>query len=165
MKTLISSTSIGLAWLLSSSLVLANPVNNLIPSPENQNKVNAKQCDREQGFEHKLDTLKTALKLNPEQEDAWTTWSEKIKADNSDAQAKHADIDTWKDLPALERMENRLKLAKEHVVKEEVRLAATKAFYDTLISEQRQIFDKEFNFPHHQRLGKHGKHNRPGHSM
>ena len=41
------------------------------------------------------------------------------------------------------------------IVKQEARLAATKTFYATLSPEQRQTFDKGFNFEHHGGFGKH----------
>jgi Spy/CpxP family protein refolding chaperone len=54
-------------------------------------------------------------------------------------------------------MEKMLAFSKEHIARQEARLAATKTFYATLSPEQRQAFDKGFNFEHHGRFGKHWK--------
>lgn len=98
----------------------------------------------------KLDTLHTDLKLNAEQEKAWGEWSAKLKADGPDGwKARHKDFEGWANLPAIERMEKKLKFIKEHQAKLEERLAATKAFYATLTDAQRKVFDKQFVFHAH----------------
>jgi hypothetical protein len=54
-------------------------------------------------------------------------------------------------------MEKMLSFSKEHITKQETRLAATRTFYALLTPEQRLIFDKDYNFEHHGRFGKHLK--------
>ena len=116
-----------------------------------------KKCDRWEGKEKRLETLKADLKLNPNQEAAWNEWVSKIKGDRKDWKDNRGHAESWANLPAPERMEKMLAFSKEHIAKQEERLAATKAFYAALSPEQRLIFDKGFQFEHHGRFGKHSK--------
>jgi hypothetical protein len=116
-----------------------------------------KNCDHWEGKAKRLETLKADLKLNPSQEAAWTEWAGKMEADHKGWEEKRKNAESWAALPAPERMEKMLNFSKEHIAKQEERLAATKTFYDTLSPEQRTTFDKEFNFEHHGRPGRHGK--------
>ncbi len=99
----------------------------------------------------KLEKLHQDLKLTAKQESAWNEWSGKIKAERP----------AWKErenlgnLTAPERMEKMLAFAKERVATLEERLAATKAFYAVLTPEQRQTFDKGFDFGPHGHGGRH----------
>jgi periplasmic protein CpxP/Spy len=107
-----------------------------------------KKCDKEEGRGKRLETLKADLKLNANQEAAWTEWAAKIKGDHEDWEEKRKDMESWASLTVPERMEKKIAFSKEHIAKQEERLAATKTFYATLTPEQRQIFDKGFMFEH-----------------
>ena len=67
---------------------------------------------------------------------------------------KRKNFESWAGLPAPDRMEKMLAFSKEHVAKQEARLAATKSFYATLSPEQQKIFDKGFTFGHRGGFGK-----------
>ena len=159
MKHITRSTLLTLAisGLLLGQNVLAEPADatTLVkPKPASEEP---KKCDRWEEKEKRLETLKSDLKLNASQETAWTEWVSKIKGDHKIWMAKREDVESWANLPAIDRMEKMLAFSKEHIARQEVRLAATKTFYATLSPEQRQVFDKEFKFEDHDRFGKHWK--------
>ena len=116
-----------------------------------------KKCDYQEGKEKHLETLKTNLKLNSTQDAAWTEWVEKVKGDHKNWEEKHKNAESWASLPVPDRMEKMLAFSKEHIARQETRLAATKTFYATLSPEQRKTFDKDFSFEHHNRIGAHWK--------
>ena len=155
MQAKIKFIPIVLTYLLSSHFALAKPANLDNPTQTEANGDASKRCEREHGGEHKLELLNAALKLTAEQKSAWLTWSATFKGDKADWATKHETIESWRNLPAPERMENMLKLEKERLAKQENHLAATKVFYATLTAEQRQIFDQEFKFPHSGSFCKH----------
>jgi hypothetical protein len=115
------------------------------------------KCDRCESKEQRLETLKADLKLNANQEAAWADWADKIKGDRNDWEETRKSEESWASLSAPVRMEKMLSFSKEHITKQETRLAATRTFYALLTPEQRLIFDKDYNFEHHGRFGKHLK--------
>ena len=159
---MIHTTRIAIATLAVSTLLIGNnafaePVDDSILSKPKLASEQPKKCDSWEGEEKRLETLKADLKLNANQEAAWTEWVSKIKGDHKSWEEKRKNVESWASLPALDRMEKMLAFSKEHIARQEARLAATKTFYATLSPEQRQIFDKGFNFEHHGRFGKHWK--------
>ena len=86
--------------------------------------------------------LHDALKLTPSQRGAWTTYTAALKrparAERGECEARGA----WKTMPAPQRMEKRLELAKQRLAMMETRLAATTAFYGVLTPEQKKAFDQ-----------------------
>jgi len=82
--------------------------------------------------------LHDALKLTAAQEPAWATY---IAAMKPQTPVGRADRVSFKDLPAPERMEKALERQKEHLAKQESRLAALKTFYAVLTPEQQKAFD------------------------
>jgi Spy/CpxP family protein refolding chaperone len=85
--------------------------------------------------------LQEKLKLTPQQEGAWKTFSEKMKP----APWPRRDRAPSADLPAPERMEQMLARMKEFESHMAERLAAVKEFYAVLTPEQRKVFDDQFN--------------------
>ena len=149
--------TLAISGLLVGQNVLAEPADAsalVKPKPDSEEP---KKCDRWEEKEQRLETLKSDLKLNASQEAAWTEWVSKIKGDHKSWEEKRKNAESWASLPAPDRMEKMLTFSKEHIARQEVRLAATKIFYATLSPEQRQTFDKDFNFEHHGRFGKHWK--------
>ena len=141
--------SLAISCLLPGRSLLAEPADSAPsgnPKPANEQP---KKCDRREGHEKHLETLKSDLKLNANQEAAWTEWVAKMQENHQDWQDKRNNAESWASLPALERMEKMLAFSKEHIARQEARLAATKVFYATLSPEQRLTFDKEFKFDHH----------------
>ena len=151
-KIRISILALAISGLLVGQSVLAEPT---VPAKQESTSEAPKKCDQEERKGKRLETLKSDLKLNASQEAAWTEWVSKIKGDHEDWKEKRENVESWASLPAPERMEKRLAFSKEHIAKQEARLAATKTFYATLSPEQRLIFDKGFNFEHHGHAGKH----------
>jgi periplasmic protein CpxP/Spy len=159
MKNIIKITLIPLAvsCLLTGRNVLAEPADAAALGKPKTATVEPKKCDRLEEKEKHLETLKSDLKLTANQEAAWTEWAGKMKEDRKSWEEKRKDIESWANLPVPVRMEKMLAFSKEHIARQEAHLEATKIFYATLSLEQRKIFDKEFNFEHHERIGKHWK--------
>ena len=149
--------TLAISGLLLGQNVLAEPADATALVKAKPASEEPKKCDRWEEKEKRLETLKTDLKLNANQETAWTEWVSKIKGDHKSWEEKRKDVESWASLPAIDRMEQMLTFSKEHIARQEVRLAATKTFYATLSPEQRQVFDKEFKFEDHDRFGKHWK--------
>lgn len=100
-------------------------------------------------MEKRQQKLHDALKITSEQETAWQTY---ISAVKSDLHAAHADRVAMKDLPAPQRMEKHIELAKRHTAIMENHLNALKTFYAVLTPEQQKIMDKAVTRHHrHQR--------------
>ncbi|WP_426207569.1 Spy/CpxP family protein refolding chaperone [Massilia sp. TWP1-3-3] len=97
--------------------------------------------------------LHDALKLTPAQAGAWTTYAAAVKPA---AGKERGERGAWKSMPAPERMEKGVEMAKQHLATMETRLAATTAFYGVLTAEQKALFDA--NSMHHRRHGGHGMH-------
>jgi len=149
--------TLAISGLLAGRNVLAEPTDTAAlvkPKPASEEP---KKCDRWEEKEQRLETLKSDLKLNVSQEAAWSEWVSKIKGDHKSWEEKRKNAESLASLPALDRMEKMLAFSKEHIARQEERLAATKTFYATLSPEQRQIFDKDFKFEHHDRFGKYWK--------
>lgn len=154
--TRISILTLIISSLLGSQIVLAEAVDTAAPGKPKPSSEQPKKCDRWEGEEKRLETLKSDLKLNTNQEAAWNEWAGKIKGDHAGWEEKRKNEESWASLPAPDRMEKILAFSKEHIARQEARLAATKIFYATLSPEQRHTFDKEFNFEHHGHFGKGG---------
>ena len=146
-----------ISCLLAGRNVLAEPADAAAHEPATIAGEEPKKCDRREGKENRLETLKADLKLSADQEAAWAEWVSKIKGDRKDWKEKRETVESWANLPAPERMEKMLALSKERIAKQEARLNATKAFYATLSPEQRLILDKGFKFEQHGRFDQHWK--------
>ena len=155
--TQIALLALTISGLLAGRNVLSEPADTATNVNQKTASVEPKKCDREEGKEKRLEALKADLKLNASQEAAWTEWVGKIKEDHKNWKEQREHAESWASLPAPERMEKMLTFSKEHIAKQEARLAATKTFYATLSPEQKSTFDKGFNFDHHGRFGKHWK--------
>ena len=116
----------------------------------------APKCEKEEGRGKRLEVLKSTLKLNASQEAAWSEWVDKVKGDRKNWGEMRKNVESFASLPTPERMEKMLAFSKEHIARQEARLASTKAFYATLSAEQRLTFDKGFS--DFQRGGRFAKH-------
>lgn len=91
-----------------------------------------------------------ALKITPAQEGAWQAYMSAMKS--AMPQRGQFDHAAMKDMPAPQRMEKRIEMAKAHIARMESALAATRTFYATLTPEQQKVFDeKSSHFGQHQR--------------
>ena len=135
--------------LLATRPVWSEPTDGSAPAKAEPASAEPKKCDRWEEKDKRLEALKTDLKLTPVQEAAWAEFAGKITGDRKGWEEKHKGLESLAGLPVVERMEKMLAFSKEHLAKQEARLDATKTFYATLSPEQRQVFDKGFNFDHH----------------
>lgn len=85
--------------------------------------------------------LHDRLKLTAEQENAWKTYSEKMKPSGP---RSRPDLSALASLHAPERMEKMLSMMKEHETRMAERVAAVKEFYAVLTPEQQKLFDEQF---------------------
>ena len=88
--------------------------------------------------------LKTALKLTPAQEGAWTAFTAAVKPP-ADLKAKRPDFAELAKLPTPERIDRMKALHTQHAADMtaamDKRGEATKAFYAALTPEQQKVFD------------------------
>lgn len=90
--------------------------------------------------------LHDALKLSAAQEPAWAAFQAAIKPDATHTRPDHSAMAA---LPAPERMEKHLEMAKQHIAGMESHLAALKTFYAVLTPEQKKVFDEHTRRGHH----------------
>ena len=157
MKHTLKTASLALclsALLAGQSALAETPPDATAPGKQKPTGAAPKKCDRWEGKEQRLETLKADLKLTASQEAAWTEWAGKFQGDRKGREEKRKDFESLESLPAPERLEKALAFSKEHVARQEVRLAATKAFYAVLSPEQRQVFDKGLSVGPHGGFGK-----------
>ncbi len=82
-----------------------------------------------------------ALKITPAQEGAWQAYLAALKSNMP--QPGQFDRAAFKEMPAPQRMEKRIEMAKDHIARMENHLAATKTFYAVLTPEQQKVFDEK----------------------
>lgn len=86
--------------------------------------------------------LHDALTLTPAQAGAWSTYTAALKRPEHAPRGERGERGAWKTMPAPQRMEKRLEMAKQRLAMMETRLAATTAFYGVLTPEQKKAFDE-----------------------
>lgn len=97
-----------------------------------------------------------ALKITPAQEGAWQAYLSALKSNMP--QRGQFDRAAFKQMPAPERMEKRIEMARGHITRMENNLAATKTFYAQLAPEQQKLFDEKagrFSQRGHMRMMRH----------
>lgn len=100
--------------------------------------------------------LHDALKITPAQEGAWQAYMSALKSNMP--QRGQFDRASFKNMPAPERMEKRIEMAKVHLSRMESNLAATRTFYAALTPEQQKVFDEKaghFGHRRHSRMMHH----------
>lgn len=100
--------------------------------------------------------LHDELKITPAQESAWHAYLSALKANMP--QRGQFDRAAFKEMPAPERMEKRIDMAKSRIARMESQLAATKTFYAALTPEQQKVFDEKagrFGHRQHARMLRH----------
>jgi protein CpxP len=100
--------------------------------------------------------LREQLKLTPSQDSAFAVYTAAAKPAARGERTARAD---WKTMPAPERMEKRIDMAKQHVAMMESRLAALNTFYAVLTPEQKKVFDANSMGGHG---GRHARHHKMG---
>jgi Spy/CpxP family protein refolding chaperone len=126
-----------LATLLAASSAIALAQT---PAPasasEAPTKMQQRMADR---HEQRMEKLKDQLKLTPEQEAAWTTYTAAMQPP---ARSERMNRDEFKNLTTPQRID----LMQERSAEREARMKqtgeATKAFYAQLTPEQQKIFDE-----------------------
>ncbi|MCL2829248.1 MAG: Spy/CpxP family protein refolding chaperone [Betaproteobacteria bacterium] len=115
-----------------------------------------------QRMESRMIRLHDALKLTPEQEPAWKTYTGKMQPPSA---PPAFDREAWSKLTTPERMEKMQEFAAARQQRMSEHLAAVKEFYAVLTPEQKKSFDTHFFQPRDKKDGKRGpsgKGQRPG---
>ena len=154
MNTIRKSIIIGLAALSLGATSFAAETTGA--KPERQ-QMHAKWGERAAAHQKQLHDL---LKLTPSQESAWGTFVAATKPAMRGERGERGERADWKAMPAPERMQKRIDMAKQHVAMMETHLAALNTFYAVLTPEQKKVFDA--NSMHGGRGG-HGMKHHGGH--
>lgn len=109
------------------------------PSPEKM----AEHAARRQAALH------DALKLTPQQDSAWATFTGKMRAAQTPPSPQRPDHAQMEKMPAPERMEKMLAMMRDGERRLADRLEATKPFYAVLTPAQRTVFDQQTAGKHH----------------
>lgn len=96
------------------------------------------QAKRAEHMAQRQARLHELLKLTAAQEPAWAAYRAALKPAAMGARGERA---KWAALPAPERMEHAIAMAKQHVAAMETRLEALRTFYAVLTPEQKKVFD------------------------
>jgi len=158
MNALRKSIIVGLIVLGMGSATLA--VQAQAPAIEGRHGHAATQAQRQatwgEQFAKRQAKLHDALKLTAAQEPAWASYQAAIKP----GMHAHSDRAALAALPAPERMEKHLEMARNHIAQMETHLAALKTFYAVLTPEQKKVFDENSKRGGHR--GKHMHHMQHG---
>ena len=141
------------AFLLQSVPVFAHGG---VPPPPGGMAEHSRNFDWIQHTQRTMDELKSKLNLAPEQMTAWDTWSrgvikddqqqleqKKSRHEEKSGRAKPTAADTTPERMArwIERLRAETNWMQEHLLQLEAALVRTKAFYNTLDTNQKTIFD------------------------
>jgi Spy/CpxP family protein refolding chaperone len=131
------------------------------PAPAAQQQGAAKP-DHAQRAEHMRERmakrqaeLHDKLKLTPQQEPAWNTFTTAMKPAQRPARPERAE---WEKMSAPQRMEHRLERMKQAETEMGRRLETVKAFYAVLTPEQQKVFNDSFARGPGGHRGHHGHH-------
>jgi Spy/CpxP family protein refolding chaperone len=103
--------------------------------------------------------LHDKLKLTAAQQPAWTAFGASMKSDVKPGERLgRMDKAALNKMTAPERLEKRIAMSKQHISRQETRLAALKTFYAALTPEQQKVFDD--NVPGGEHGPKRGHHMR-----
>lgn len=96
--------------------------------------------------EDRLAAQKSALKITPEQEKAWSAYAAAVKSQSDTILAQHEAM--WKSAPSssAERYEQHSKFMQQRALTHEALSAAYKELYSALTPEQRTAADQGFGF-------------------
>jgi len=96
--------------------------------------------------EDRLAAQKSALKITPEQERAWSAYADVAKKQSDAMRAQHDEM--WKSAPSssAERYDLQSKFMQERTKQHEALSAAYKDLYAVLTPEQRAVFDQRPGF-------------------
>jgi Spy/CpxP family protein refolding chaperone len=98
------------------------------------------------GVEDRLAAQKSALKITPEQEKAWSAYAAAVKSQSDTILAQHEAM--WKSAPSssAERYEQHSKFMQQRALTHEALSAAYKELYSALTPEQRTAADQGIGF-------------------
>jgi protein CpxP len=142
MTTLRKNFVIGLTVLGLGATSLAAHADGHQADPAKQQAHAAKMEQRVAKMEERVakrqDALHEKLNLSAAQETAWTTFTATNKPG---ARWERPDRAAMKAMSAPQRMEKRIAMSKERIVRQETRLADLTTFYSVLTAEQKKTFD------------------------
>jgi protein CpxP len=152
MNTIRNSIIIGLAALSLGSASFAADTAGARPDRQ---QMHAKWGERAAARQQQLHD---ALKLTPAQESAWGSYlaaSKPAMRGERGERGERGQRAAWASMPAPERMQKRIDMAKQHVAMMESRLGALTTFYAVLTPAQQKTFDAA---SHHEGRGGHRGH-------
>ena len=90
----------------------------------------------------RLDKLKAALSITPEQEPQWSAFADSVMQQANQMKAAH---DQWKDVPATapERIDRQIAMMKQRTASFEAVGQAAKGLYTALNPDQRHVADEK----------------------
>jgi protein CpxP len=128
----------------SASAQSSAPAEGRYTHAQSQEQRQAKWSERMAQHQQKLHD---ALQLTAAQEGAWTAFTASMKP--AGAPAAHADRAALRTMPAPQRMEHAIDMARQHTATMEQHLAALKTFYAVLTPAQQKVFDEQTSRGHH----------------
>lgn len=99
-------------------------------------------------IDERLAAQKSALKITPDQESAWTAYAGVVKKQSEAARAQHEALSKSAPTSSAERFELRSKFMKERAAQFDAQSAAYKNLYSALTPEQRKIADQRGGHGH-----------------
>jgi hypothetical protein len=107
-------------------------------------------------FDQRMAEIKKSLQLTPDQEPAWTEFSNAVRPPPTAHQMP--DRAAMEKMTTPQRLDQMQAMRKQHMAQMDQREAATRAFYSRLSAEQQKRFDERAR-----RMGPGGEHHRDGH--
>ncbi|MGB8516510.1 MAG: Spy/CpxP family protein refolding chaperone [Gallionella sp.] len=143
-KTLATLLGLSLVAMLGNSVSAHEQAASAVAGDGHHMKMDAQECHRDAFAKH-MEKLHTALKLSADQEPAWKDFVGKIKP----AEMNMPEHQDWHAMSTPDRMDHMLEMMKSREKSMTDNAVAVRAFYDTLSTEQKDAFDKNFQAHHH----------------
>lgn len=117
-------------------------------APSQREGTQRRHFDSVARVQERLEKLKAALQITPEQEPQWSAFADKVLTQVQQMKAEHESMKV-RLATAPERIDRQLTLMKGRASRFEVVAQAAKDLYATLTPEQKQIADKKLLSFHH----------------
>lgn len=143
---LLATTAIawwGCAALAQAQPMPAAPMGPECPAWQNGHMDPAQQKNMRHRMEQRQTRLKEALKLSPEQEAAWTQFTQSMQP----MPHPQSNPGQWQQLTTPQRIEKMQALQAEHAALMDKHLKALTQFYNVLTPEQQKTFDQQHVLP------------------
>lgn len=148
----------GIAALQTTGAFAQAQVNNPAPWEQQQQGDQSQRPHRDFAarLEHRIDHLKSELKITPAQEPQFNQFAQALRDNAAERQKNFQDLRGTPDQhrTAVDRLEIGVKLTQIRVEQDQRTLAALRPLYASLSADQKQIADHMFG-PHHGRGHRH----------